>query len=387
MPTKIWFFLANLWVGAAGLWVNVSLAADETLAPIEVTAPLTAEKSAGPLVPQNSVEPLAPRKSAKTAPKKSIPKNQSLNQKEYTLLPKVRIEAGGDTQSKGIPIEDLQPFFRFGLFMSKSCFLKLPKVTYAQDAHVLSADRDLIYSTKVEGNVGDTVFIYRMGKRYVEPKTKEFLGYMAFKSAEAQILQKQNTEKANNIVMQVKHNLEAIDKSMRITKPSWPPVLSLHYFKPALVKRSVDGYIIDLWDPGITLLGDNSAVVLSVGKREGVSVGDLLEIYRARDLLDSSIVKTKTKDRPEIRVGRVLVYQVDEKLSLGLITKVYEKIILFDKIRGEVLDDGDDECEAKNLDPHLFDDTCCVEEECLKGEAENKNLGDVLIKAFESKSD
>lgn len=343
MPTWVRFCLGSLWVGAMGLcWVSAALAVNE-----------------GP-----------------------VPK-------EYTLLPKIRVEAGGDTQSKGIAMSDLQGSFRFGLFMPQACFLKLPRVSYAQDAHILSADRDLIYSTKVEGNEGDTVSIYRTGKRYVDPKTKEFLGYMAFKSAEAQILEKQKTEKKNNVVLQVKHNLEPVDKTMRITKEPWPPILSLHYLKPVLVQNFIEGYIIDVWDPAISLIGWNTAVVMSVGKRDGVSVGNILEIYRSKDLLDSSLSQKGTKDRPEIRVGRVLVYQVDEKLSLGLITEVFEKIILFDKIRGEVLQNGEDECAAKNLDAHFFDNTCSSGSDgnCLKDEAENKRLGEILDKAYQNNSD
>ncbi len=307
--------------------------------------------------------------------------------REYTLIPKMRVEVGGDTQSKGILIENLQGSFRFGLFMPQDCFLKLPNVSYAQDAHILSADRDLIYSTDVEGREGDTVYIYRTGKRYLEPKTKEFLGYMAFKSAEAQILEKQNTGKKNNVVLQVKHNLESIDKTMRITKESWPAILSLHYIKPVLVENLIEGYIIDVWDPGITLSGTNTAVVLSVGKREGVSVGNLLEIYRSKDLLDSSINQKGTKDRPEIRVGRVLIYQVDEKLSLGVVVDVFEKIILFDKVRGEVLQESEDECAPKNLDLHFFDKTCGADEDCLKAERENKKLGEVLSEMYQNNPD
>jgi hypothetical protein len=361
-------YLRSLWIGVMGFCLmNAVLALNEVPpAPALVT-------------------PGSP--AVTTSENPALKKAENSNKKEYTLLPKIRIEAGGDTQSKGIPIENVQGSFRFGLFIPQDCFLKLPSVSYAQDAHILSADRDLIYSTDVEGNEGDTVYIYRTGKRYLEPKTKEFLGYMAFKSAEAQILEKQNTGKKNNVVLQVKHNLESIDKSMRITKESWPAILSSHYIKPVLVENIIEGYIIDVWDPGITLIGKNTAVVLSVGKREGVSVGNLLEIYRSKDLLDSSINQKGTKDRPEIRVGRVLIYQVDEKLSLGVVVDVFEKIILFDKVRGEVLQNGEDECAAKNLDAHFFDNTCGGDEDCLKAQHENKKLGEILNEMYQNNAD
>jgi hypothetical protein len=279
--------------------------------------------------------------------------------KEYNLLPKIRVESGGDTQSTGIDLRALKPQLIFGLFIPEDDFLKLPRIGYAQDAHILSADRDLVYSSDISEPVGETMAVYRQGKNYVEPKTKEPLGFMAFKSAEVEILEKQNTGRKNNIVMQVKHNVEPIDKTMRIAENQWPPILSWHYLKPVLREKPIDGFIIDVWDPGISLIGSNTLVVLSVGKREGVSLGDLLEIYRAKDLLDDPISSEKSKkDRPDIRVGRVLVYQVDEKLSLGIITEIYEKIVLFDKIRGEVLDNGDHACDDQTLGVHFFDDTC-----------------------------
>ena len=299
-------------------------------------------------------------------------KTNSKQTKEYNLTPKMRIDPGGDTQSKGMDITNFKAFLRFGILMPEPCFLKLPRVSYAQDAHILSADRDLIYSTNVEGNTGDTVAIYRTGKNYSDPKTKEFLGYFAFKSAEAQILEKQNAEKKNNVVLQVKHNLESIDKSMRITKEESPNILSMHYLKPVLLDRQVDGYIIDVWDPGISLIGPNAAVVLSVGKRDGVSVGSLLEIYRRKDPLDSEVNKRgNNKDRPEIRVGRVLVYQVYDKLSVGLISEVYEKVLLSDKVRGEVLGSGEDPCAAQTLDMHFFDNTCNGVDDCTEVDKNN----------------
>ena len=352
MASWMQFFRDSLWIGIMYLACTPAGAVESFVPEQMPTQPLVSEGA-----------------------KKTASKSTSKNQKEYTLLPRIRVEAGGDTQSKGIYIEDLKGTFRFGLFTSEPCFLKLPRVTYAQDAHILSADRDLIYSTKVEGNVGDVVALYRTGKRYFDPKTKEFLGYLAFKSAEAQIIEKQNTKRENNVVMQVLHNLEPIDKTMRIGKNEWPPLLSQHYLKPVLVDRLIEGYIVGLWDPGITLIGPNTSVVLSVGTREGASVGNLLEIYRSKDLLDSSInKKIKEKDRPEIRVGRVLVYQVSEKLSLGLVTEIYEKVRVYDKIRGEVLSADADPCEAQTLDAHFFDNTCHGVDDCIEKGPERKEV-------------
>jgi hypothetical protein len=232
-------------------------------------------------------------------------------------------------------------------------------VTYAQDAQIMSADRDLIYSSKVGLKVGDTVSLYRTGKTYYDPKTKECLGYMAFKSAEAQILEKQNTEKANNIVLQVKHNLEAVDRTNHILKEDRPPVLSMHYIKPALFRECVNGYIIDVWEPHVKLIGKNSAVLISLGERDGIKIGTELEVYRSKDLLDFKGDSKKIKDeRPEIRVGRVLVYQVSEKMSLAVLNQMFEKVIKFDKVRGEIDPGNEDPCADQQINAHPFDDTC-----------------------------
>jgi len=237
-------------------------------------------------------------------------------------------------------------------------------VTYAQDAERMSADRDLIYSSKVKGKVGDTVAVYRKGKKYVDQKTGECLGYFAFKAAQAQILEKQKNKTANDIVMQVNNNLESVDQGYYVGVNLWPKVLTMHYLKPKLVQAPIEGVILDVWDPYITLLEKNSALVISLGSRDGLSIGSELEVFRTRDLLDSAKKRkdgkniNKNDDRPEIRVGRVLVYDVSEKLSLAILNEMYDKVVIGDKVRGETWGYRKDPCADKNLDLHPFDDTC-----------------------------
>lgn len=247
------------------------------------------------------------------------------------LTPKIRIDPSSEVPN-GVPVDELKPFWRLALFMDESKLINQPRILHTQRGQNLNSDRDLIYSINLNARVNDFVSVYRKGKKYYHPKTKECLGYMAFKSADAELLDNQEVS-----VLQLSHNQESINKSMRLLVPKEdikPAVLSMHNVVVTPFKTPVEGYIVGTWIEGATLLSKHDVVVLSLGECDGIEVGSLLDIYsKPEKFTDKGECKDKKQLSVESRVGRVLVYQVDEKLSVGLIWELYDTIKLLDKVK------------------------------------------------------
>jgi len=208
-----------------------------------------------------------------------------------------------------------------------------------QQAHLLYSERDLIYATPcINGRIGDFFDIYRLGKDYFHPITKEFLGYFSFKVGDARV------EDRKLWALEVTESLTALKADMRLLPLQTQDIFLKHDFVPRRFPCPVQGYILDAWEEGSFLFGQNEVVLISLGCREGVRIGDVFDIYQSpRDLngrLKSAIENRKkawrednppgSAERP--RIGRLLVFQVEHKLSMALIRESYRDIKLMDQV-------------------------------------------------------
>lgn len=258
------------------------------------------------------------------------------------LSPKIRVDPKSEAVTFGPALETLLPLLHFGTFMDEKLLLEKPKILETQYNYKLNGDRDLVYSSHLNADLGDFVSFYRTGKKYYHPKTKEFLGYLSFKVGEGEIIQNDKIS-----VLKIIHNVQEILKNMSFltsAEEERPEALSMHNIPLTPFEATVEGYIMESWE-NTHILGKNDVVVLSVGKREGLQVGSVLDIYGApkkiseenkkvkKTLLKKAKEDNKKPLEIETRLGKVLIYQVNEKLSLGLIWEVYDTIQLRDKVK------------------------------------------------------
>ena len=174
--------------------------------------------------------------------------------------------------------------------------------------------------------------IYRPGKNYRHPVTKECLGYEAIAIGTAELERFcDDCETISELLLMTSE--EAITVGSRLL-PSYtsalPPRLTLRD-----AKRVPEGFIIDVID-GINTVGRNSVVTLSLGTRDKLQEGNFLEIYQTGktvvDPSDKSWRPCKIK-LCDTRIGRLLVYKTFEKLSLALVIEATQPIHLLDKVK------------------------------------------------------
>ena len=131
---------------------------------------------------------------------------------------------------------------------------------------------------------------------------------------------------------------EVIEAGARLA-PSFATELPLNLeIKPAKIKAI--GYVLSTKDMEMaqdTGIGQGAVVIISIGRREGLAEGHALEIYRPgqkiADPLGKKGWRAETVQLPDRSVGRLLVFQVHEKLSLALITDTSETIALLDTVK------------------------------------------------------
>ena len=171
--------------------------------------------------------------------------------------------------------------------------------------------------------------IYGEGKVYQHPVTGEHLGYEMIPAGEATL-----TKLGALSELVVTKALEPIEVGMRIFPAYALNLPTKIRFIPA-AKDLEAGYIL-AGHQAIDEIGSNYTVVLSLGERDGVVEGNYLDIYQnGKTMADPSSKswRKKTIQLPDKRIGRLLVYQVYEKLSLGIVIEATEIVHVLDKVK------------------------------------------------------
>ncbi len=242
-------------------------------------------------------------------------------------------ESAVPDRGQSISLAAVRPFLKRSLiFDQRQQLQNMPYVFSDERARALLLPNSTIY---VRGAVDPDESSYdvlnKQYRTYVHPRTKETLGYEAFVIGSATL--EQEGDPATFRLTQVQ---EPVFVGSRVV-PSFASVLPLSLnLKPSTIKTP--GYILSA--RGIennSGVGAGSVVTLSVGAREGVEAGHTLDIYRAGKTMADPMGKkgwrAEKVQLPDRRLGRLLVFQVYEKLSLGLILESAEPLNILDVVK------------------------------------------------------
>jgi len=248
------------------------------------------------------------------------------------LEPQIRVEAAVIAAERSIPTEALRPFLNTSLiFESKKQFKETPYIIAQPNGHTEGgALGTILYVQGIKEAEEPTYNIYKEGKLYKHPVTKEMLGFEALAIGTAEL------QSVGDVAQfKITKALESVENGARLL-PSFVSTLPTHLIMRPAKYTGDGGFILSVRD-GLDQIGRNQIVVISLGKREGIQEGNVLDIYqtgkRVRDP-ESKGWRVRTVQLPDTRVGSVLVFQTHEKLSLALVIEATEVIHLLDKLKG-----------------------------------------------------
>ncbi|MEY4516747.1 MAG: hypothetical protein RL180_1093, partial [Pseudomonadota bacterium] len=102
----------------------------------------------------------------------------SSSSNDARLSPRIRVEAL-DVAVSAIPASAIQGWLTQSQVVAYDTLQQAPYVLAAKGRRVVTAAGDTIYIRGTGLQVGDSYGVYREGERYVDPETKESLGYEA----------------------------------------------------------------------------------------------------------------------------------------------------------------------------------------------------------------
>jgi len=226
------------------------------------------------------------------------------------LSPRVRVTPLA-SPIPAIPLQDIQGFLVNNQVFVDNELASAAYVLAGPEGRVILGAGDMAFA---RGNWADhqSVYgIYRSDGAYIDPDTKEVLGYGALDIGTA-LFDSGTGEVASIKIATSGTDVRIGDKLLPTPEQK---IDSVFYPKPP--KGNIDGNIIKVFG-SLSNIGQYDVVVLSRGQRDVLEVGDVLAIYQIGATVKDSLAGDEVK-LPDERAGVLMVFRVFEKVSYGLV--------------------------------------------------------------------
>ncbi|HMK21759.1 MAG TPA: LysM peptidoglycan-binding domain-containing protein [Terriglobales bacterium] len=226
------------------------------------------------------------------------------------LEPRVRSTA----LSAAIPTisaKDLAPFLSRSLVVDPETVALAPKIVAGADTRVVLSANDTAFAVGVQQSKGSFWNVFRPGRIFIDPDTKEMLGREAVYLGDAQV--ESFGEVAALRILQARQEISTGD---RLAVMSELPTLP---YVPRAPERKVHGKVIAGSSDALSEFGPLSMVVLNRGARDGLEPGQVLSLYRNQGTVTAGDVSGRVLRLPLQEYGLVMVYRVFNKVSFALV--------------------------------------------------------------------
>ena len=209
-----------------------------------------------------------------------------------------------------IPRSAIDAFLYAHRVVSEGELEAAPYIATTYEQHLIAGPGHKIYVRGLSEPKVTGFQVVRPGEVYKHPVTEEVLGFEALNLGESHLVK---VGKPSTLTVTRAYQ-EILDGDYLL------PILNDRdsvYFLPKAPKNKVEGYIISVIN-GVTEIGQNNVVVLSLGKRESMEQGDVLDVYHGgitvRDRKANNDVRL-----PDEKAGTLMVFRVFDKTSYALV--------------------------------------------------------------------
>ncbi len=246
--------------------------------------------------------------------------------KTVKLSPRIRAQSI-DASIPAIPIEAIRQLLEKPLIIDEEQLAKAAYVLDSRDNHLANALDDTLYVRKLDYQNGNGRYqIFRPHKPLVDIETGEVLGYEALYVADGLLVR--GGDPASVRVTASAREVLRDDRLLPIDNSVFESD-----FYPRPPKHKVKGRVISLLD-GIARLGQYQTLVINLGKRDGLEVGNILGVNRVgRVVVDRYEDERNFKVKlPDERSGLIMIIRAYDKMSFALIMEANVPIKLNDLV-------------------------------------------------------
>lgn len=228
-----------------------------------------------------------------------------------------------------VSLDAIQSFLMEGQVTNANQMKQSPYLLGGVDSREMWGRGDTIYVrdpvNKWKETASSEYGVYRTGERYVDPETKEVLGYEAVLVGHVRMV----TKKGDIATMKVVDSRQDLQVGDRIL-PGVAHEQIATYF-PDAPDGDINGRIIRMFG-AVNSVARNDVVVVNKGQREGLREGNLLEIIQPGEMIKDTQMKQFVR-LPAQKAGTLLLFRVFDKVSYGLIMQSTQPITMNDRVK------------------------------------------------------
>jgi nucleoid-associated protein YgaU len=241
------------------------------------------------------------------------------------LSPRIRSSPVADA-IPSIPLQAINSFLLSNRIVDKvEEFDKAPYIVAGDAERVLSGTGDRIYARGKFDPAQSVYGIFRQGKIYTDPQSKEFLGINADDIGGGEIV----ATEGDVATLALRRTTQEVRLGDRLFSGEERAINST--FMPSSPQGEINGLIIDV-PRGVTQIGVLDVVTLNKGRRDGLAEGNVLAVMKTGETVRDRVTGTQVKI-PDERAGLLMVFRTYEKLSYGLVLNASRSLAVMDKVR------------------------------------------------------
>ncbi len=228
------------------------------------------------------------------------------------LTPQVRSEPLKSV-IPAIPLELIQSFLVNNRVMTEEEIDSSPYILAGDESHIVMGIGDYMYARGDWSNPHKAYGVYRKGTAYIDPESKELLGFAALDLGMAR-MESVEEEIARLKVTDSKEDIRPKDRLIPTEERKVDSV-----FYPKSPDMEVNGVILHVFS-GVRNVSQNDVVVINRGSRDGITIGDVLAIKTKGEVVKDRVTGELVK-LPDQRRGIMMIFRTFEKVSYGLILR------------------------------------------------------------------
>ncbi|WP_416638701.1 LysM peptidoglycan-binding domain-containing protein [Pseudomonas sp. OHS18] len=241
------------------------------------------------------------------------------------LSPKVRSTPMAEAIPT-IPLEAINSFLlKNRIVDSPEQFQSAPYIVAGNAERVVSGAGDRVYARGSFDPAAPVYGIFRQGKTYTDPVTKEFLGINADDIGGGEIVAEEDGIGTLNLT----RTTQEVRNGDRLFPTEERAINST--FMPSEPKSEIKGLILDV-PRGVSQIGQFDVVTLNKGARDGLEIGNVLAVYKTGETVRDRVTGESVKI-PDERAGLLMVFRTYDKLSYGMILNASRQLAVMDKVR------------------------------------------------------
>ena len=235
------------------------------------------------------------------------------------LSPKARIEHSTHDAIPSIPAQAIAPFLSQPLVIEEGALKDAPVLIGAREGRVILGANDIGFVKGLRANQGNQWQIYRPGKTFIDPDSKEVLGIEAIYLGNAE-----TTAFADVSTVVITRSVQEINMGDRLVAPSEGAV---NTYLPRAPDKNISASVISVYG-GVSQAGQNTIITLNKGTRDGLENGHVLALYHKGEDVKHEGNKFTL---PDERYGLAFVFRVFDKVSYALVMQTRLPVQLLDR--------------------------------------------------------